>query len=67
MATGRISSCGPNGRDEPYGGYAEPSARLIPLGVVAPAQAARLLYLPPPERSFRVPPAWPAQADSAGI
>ncbi|HEX6540800.1 MAG TPA: phage portal protein [Ktedonobacterales bacterium] len=35
---------------EDFAARAEAFARLIPLSVVSPAQAARLLHLPPPER-----------------
>ena len=35
---------------EDFAARAEAFARLIPLGVVSPAQAARLLHLPEPER-----------------
>ncbi len=35
---------------EDFAARAETFARLIPLGVVSPAQAARLLHLPEPER-----------------
>ncbi len=36
---------------EDFAARAEAFARLIPLGVVSPAQAARLLHLPPPDHS----------------
>ncbi len=35
---------------EDFAARAEAFAQLIPLGVVSPAQAARLLHLPTPER-----------------
>jgi hypothetical protein len=35
---------------EDFAARAEAFARLIPLGVVSPAQAARLLHLPEPDR-----------------